>query len=370
MYILSSTKVSDIEQKGTAEQKIAAQFFDKDGNGIIDRAEADSFNTSKIDVSKQKLTITSKDGFVDEFESVDYQHPESYYTQGYIPVAVIDDFTMGGEGISCQHGTNVCNTIKSINPDISITKFDTNHTQKWNSFQKGFADFQRKHPKLEKLCYGNDFLRGLTGRILNISSLTNQNIIEHLGTIKEQIEAGQKYEAINMSLGSEVTYPALNALVSKELGVEITPDNASKYKTQIKEILKTKQNETITYYNSSHKPSNLSVKDVVGVIEAMEATETTIYIAGSYKTLDGEENINLYALADNALCVEAGAEKDGKFILDDNVISHNSLALDENGNRRIEDSLVYEGDFECMSRGSTSLATPMALAKALKAKYS
>ena len=50
-------------------------------------------------------------------------------------------------------------------------------------------------------------------------------------------------------------------------------------------------------------------------------------------------------------------------------VSHNSLALDENGKRRIEDSLVYEGDFECMSRGSTSFATPIALAKALKEKY-
>lgn len=369
MYILPSTKVSDIEAKGTSAQKIAVQYFDKDGNGVIDKSEAVHFNTAQIDVSKQKLTITSKDGYVDTFESVDFEHPESYYTQGYIPIAVIDDYTMGRDGISCQHGTNVCNVIKSINPDISITKFDTNHTLKWNSFQKGLAGFLNKHPKLGELSYKNSFLRNMTDKLLNISSLTNQNITEHLTTIKKQIDAGQRYEAINMSCGQEITYSELNKFVGKELGVELTPDNIAQYKNQIKEILKAKQNETITYYDSSHNASSISIKEVVNVIEAMEATKTPIYIAGAYKTLDGEENVNLYALASNSYCVEAGAEKDGKFILDDNFISHNSLALDENGKRRIEDSLIYEGEFECMSRGSTSLATPMALAKELKEKY-
>lgn len=369
MNILPYTKVSDIQEKGSPEQKVAVQYFDKDDNGIINKEEADRFNSSKIDVSEQRLIIVSKDGYVDKFESVDYKYPESYYTQGYIPVAVIDDFTMGDDGISCQHGTNVCNIIKSINPDISITKFNTNHTLKWNSFQRSLGNLLIEHPKIDEFCYNNDFLNGLTKKVLETIRLTNLAIIEHLGTIKEQIENGYKYEAINMSCGLEITYPVLNQLVEKELGVKITPDNISQYKTQIKEILNKKQNDKIPYYDSSHKSSYVKIQDVLSVIEAMEETQIPIYIAGSYKTGENEETVNLYALANNALCVEAGVEKDNDFILDNDFVSHNSLALDENGNRRIEDSLVYEGDFECMSRGSTSFATPIALAKALKEKY-
>ena len=48
MYILPSTKIQQIQQKATDEQKEAATYFDKNGNGKIEAHEADAFNNSKI----------------------------------------------------------------------------------------------------------------------------------------------------------------------------------------------------------------------------------------------------------------------------------------------------------------------------------
>ncbi len=366
MHILPLTTVSDIETNGTDEQKAAAKYFDKNGNGIIEKTEADSFNSSKISKTNEALTITSADGYVDKYENISTNHTDSYYESGYIPVAVIDDFSMNEENV-IQHGTYVCNIMKSTNPDISITKFNTNHTQNWNGVQKFFGNILANHPNLEKKLYSNDVTMKICEKFFRSPELCNKSLNNAISELKNKIDAGTKYEAANLSQGPACDYETINNLVSDELGVEITPDNIADYKKEIKEILKEKQNQKITYYETGGTETQIKAAEIIETIELIESLNIPVYLAGTYKTPDGEETFNLYSLADNALTVEAGVEDNGEIMRADTV-SHNSFAIDGNGNRRLEDSTFYDGS-DTMDYGSTSFATPMALANDMKEKY-
>ncbi|MCD7878498.1 MAG: hypothetical protein LUG16_01035 [Candidatus Gastranaerophilales bacterium] len=363
MYILPSTKISDIETKGTDNQKAAATYFDKNGNGIIDKNEADSFNLSKISKTDEALTITSPNGYIDKFENISIKRSDDYYKSGYIPVAVVDDFTTNG-GI--QHGTGVCNIIKSINPNISLTKINCCNIENWNGLQK-FADkVICKFPKLENALYSNKTTGNLCNDFFGSLNFEAKTFEIAYKKLKEQIDSGVKFEAVNMSQAIECQYSTINSLVSDELGVEITPDNIADYKKEIKEILRQKQTQKIEYEDMKPYSHKGKISDILRIIDAMESVKIPIYNAGAYKSPDNTETFSLLSLADNSLTVEAGIETENGIIHAD-VVSHNSFALDENGKRRIADSIVY-GAGE-LQRGSTSFATPMVLANSIKEKY-
>ncbi len=364
MYILPSTKIEQIAQKGTDEQKTAATYFDKNGNGIIEAQEADSFNYSKIVKTPESLTITSPSGYTDKFINIATPHPDSFYEQGFIPVAVIDDFTMGGNG-TVQHGTNVSNVIKYINPNISLTRINTSHTKYFNPIQKGLIKIFNKHPNMERTLDNHKITKKLLDLIYNniphLSMLAHKKSCE---TVKANLDNGMKYKAVNLSAGFDITYSTINELVKNELGIEITPDNISTYRQQIKDIIRNKKDYKISNYNSSGKCVYTKLSETLDVLDAIEQIKIPVYIAGSYKTVNDEETFNLWALADNAICIEGGVEHNGTIIHDSHV-SHNSLAVDKNGHRRLEDSMFYDGSDE-LERGSNSLAVPIALAKALQ----
>ena len=143
MYILSNTTIEAIKEKGTAEQKAAAVYFDKNGNGKIDREEADSFNYAKITKTENSLTIQNKNGYIDTFENLNTRKEDSYYKNGSIPIAVIDLYNP--ECTNSFHGTAVSNTLKKHNKELSLTEIDYSPHRTWNKFQINFAKFADKH---------------------------------------------------------------------------------------------------------------------------------------------------------------------------------------------------------------------------------
>ena len=354
MNIEVNMTVDYVKQNGTAEQKAAAVYFDKNGNGIYEQDEADTFSRSSIEKTDEALTITSADGYVDTFENIATRHDDEYYSSGTIPVAVIDDYlgNLDNPGY-CQHGTYVCNTIKSINPDISITKINNSERQYWTPAQKFVNKVFETFPALGNLLCSNESTQNMLDEFFCTDKYKFNASVKAFEELNNQIENGAGYKAVNLSSACACEYSEINELVAEELGVAITPDNIAEYKSEIKEILRQKSDE--------QGKDGTFISQILTQIDLLENTEIPVYMGGSYTSEDGEDTFNLLALADNALIVEGGVEYGNDIIFDED-IPHSSLALDENGERRIEDSRLYDG--KELLKTSTSFATPMALAKA------
>lgn len=369
MYILPNTPIAKMQESGNAEQAATAIYFDKNGNGVIDKTEADSFNSSKIDKTDEKISIKSVNGYTDTFVNFRTQKDQNYYKSGSIPVAVIDIFQGNGGG-GADHGYGVSNIIKSINPDISVTQVNASPITCYNKFQQFLCKKFDKNPKLEEMIYSNKVMNKLMDFIYSNRDVAQHNAyINAVDKVQNDIDNGMEYKAVNLSSGYEVSYETINSIVKDELGVEITPENIKEYKTQVKDILEQKQDETIVHGSKSGE-HEIKIKDMLTLVDKIENLNIPVYLAGSYY-YDKEGTIdafNLLALADNTLSVEAGTELPNGKIINGKRVSRNSLSLDENGNRRIADSICYDG-IE-LYRGSTSFATPMVLAKELTEKYS
>lgn len=352
MYILPNTKIETIEQKGTEEQKATAVYFDRNGNGKIDRNEADSFNFSKITRTENKIKIQNLNGHVDTFENVEIRKPNEYYKNGTIPIAVVDTFHK--DCTNNFHGPAVCNILKQKNKNLSITEIDYAPQRCWNKFQNGFAKFADKHIKVSEFLEKHHLFPNF---ILNKKA--QKPLFEAFEEIKTRMNNGEKFKAVNLSSSIGITYEEINKLVEKEIGKPITPNNIKYHSNKIREILEKNENKKITSENGKVK-----IKTYLELIRLMESINIPIYMAGEYKTGENKdiEQFNILGLAKNSLIVEGGIEQPDGTITHSLNVSHNSLALDQNGKRRIEDSFVYSGSELC--RGSTSYATPMALAKA------
>lgn len=359
MNIYPNTTTSYIEQNGTPEQKMLCSYFDEDDNGIIDSKEATKFNFSKIKINDKNITIQNQ-GKTDVFENMSIRHTDDYYKSGFIPVAVLDDYTMGNSG-ALDHGYITCNVLKKYNPDLSLDRIETNPTRAYNKLQKFIENKLANHPKLGEFVSKHQWIEALIfGK--DPDSISLQMALDDLN---ERIGAGIKYKAVNLSLAYGFEYSEINRLVSGELGIEITPDNIAEYKEQILEILKTKKDESIIQ-DCKGKKSFIKIATLLKMIDSIEKTKVPFYMASSYKTTDGNNNEtwSFLALANNAICVEAGRiDKNGN-ITHSQSSTHNSLST-KNGKKYIEDSsTMYCGD--SILGGGTSFATPMALAKDFK----
>ena len=357
MEITPNMSVKTVQKKGTATQISVAEYFDKNGNGILEKEEVDSFEKAKIEKTDKELKITNADGTVDTFENMALEHDEEYYSSGSIPVAVIDTFDVG------WHGKHVCNMMKSVNPDIAITKFENSPSRMDNSAQKAFRLFINNHPKFDDFCSKNKLLTAILSKILDSDQIGSIEIC--LDEVKEQMDKGKEFCAVNLSSGVECSYTELNRLVGKELGVEITPENVADYKTQIKEILATKREETF----KTDDGRDISVGQIVDIINKMESLKIPVYVGSGYE--HGEiknQNMTMFALADNSVCVEAGKEQANGEMKTVDYVSSNSLSKDATGKNRIENSIHYSSDvpYNGITGVTTSMSTPIALAKDLK----
>lgn len=351
MYILPNTSIETIEQKGTAEQKATAVYFDVNGNGKIDRTEADSFNYAKITKTEDELTIQHQNGYIDTFENLRTRKPDSYYKSGSIPIAVIDLYNE--ECPNTFHGTAVSNTLKKYNKELSLTEIDCSPQRCWSKFQKNFAKFADRHLKIATFLSDKKLFPSFI-----LGHKEHKSDLAAFQEIKTRIDNGEKFKAVNFSSSINTTYEAINKLVEKELGITITPDNIKENLGKIRAFLEQNPNKKIEWENEKVK-----VKKYLDIIKAMESLNIPIYMAGEYKTGANREieQFNILALAKNSIIIDAGLIQADGSIIHDKIISHSSLSIDENGKRKIEDAMFYSEDK--INRGCTSYATPMALAK-------
>ena len=369
MNIIPRISVKAVQESGSTTQQATANYFDKNGNGILELEESDRFQKAKIEKTDKAIKIINADGSVDIFENMSIEHDEEYYSSGTIPVAVIDMFdTTAGNG---WHGKHVCNMMKSVNPDISITKFDNSPTKTYNKFQMAVYNLISKNPKLDKFCSKHQPFKSIVNNILEDGQQTDA-VEKCFDEVIQQMNNGKKFQAVNLSASQDCSYPEINRLVGNELGVEITPENIAKYKKQIKEVLETKQNKK---FDSVGDP--VKIKQTLDIIHKIESLNIPVYLASSYK--NGKEDVfNIWALADNAKCIEGGKPQENDEMKTASYVSSSSLSIDETGKKRIENSIYYNQEaykspdsderISEIADVSTSLATPMALAKDFKKK--
>lgn len=350
-------------------------FFDRDFSGTLDEMEIDFL--SKSDIIEQTgdyITLSTPEGEV-TYNNIANDRGEEYYQTGSTQVAVVDDFS----GHSAYHGNSVSNVIKEENPDLQVSRFDLNTAYPYNTAQKLFmktADKLEATKDLRAYWKSHPFLSSLydkIGKTIMPESKNDRCIKFALDKVSEEMKNGKEYKAVNLSNGDWCNYEEINELLGKEIeqggriGEPITPENASKYKSEIKQILKERvaQDENLSCESGYFPGTSKKIKYILDTIDTMEELKIPIYIAQSYYSrkpeTKGAQTFNWYSLADNAITIEAGKIVDGK--VNSPFASTSSFALDKNGKRRIEAPLHFNGRFDY---ASTSLATPMALAHELK----
>ena len=371
--IKSGVTIYDIDSKGTAKQKMA-MLFDSDFNGFLNEEEISVFNSSKITYGNNNVTITTPDGKSRTLEDIYQSHSDEFYKSGSTKVAVVDWFSGGND----FHGRAVSNILKSENPDLSVTRFDyaPEYLKNPNSMQKLWikfvtSDFGRKMCDNENT---RKVIEAIDSKVMPKGDYTAfKGMADSLKEIKQQIKNGTDYKAVNLSSGFDMTYEDINKLIGNEIREEITPENIGKYKDQIRECLRKistdNKDATVKEYGNINEAK---LSDIFKVIDAIDDMEIPVYVAQAYKDKDTYtiQRFNLFSLASNAKTVESGTTNpDGS--TNSPFASTNSLAIDENGKRRIAPSLHYCGQEENsggIEAYSTSYATPMALARDLKEK--
>ena len=359
MYLPVNIRLNTIEEHGTNRQKAVVAYFDFDGNQVIDAKEAKAYNTADIKISDKQISIKLADGRTDVFENIRYRKPDEYYKSGTIPIAVIDTYDPNLH--NGWHGTEVSNTLKKYNPLLALTEFNNSLLLSANPLQRFIVMQMDKNLEFSKKVVNNKIL----SKIIDLLMKGNleKTYINSFSRVKKAIDGGAKFQAVNLSSGYNASYKDINRLVSNELGVEITPDNIKDYIYQIKDVLSTKQNEKILMSSESTHKEYVKVKDILKMVEMLESFKIPVYSANCYKTGDKrlEDVFNLFALAKNVKMVEAGTQMPDGRVVHAPTVSRNSLNIDENGNRRIQDSIYYSDNR--IDRGCTSYAAPMQLAK-------
>ena len=280
MNFLPKVSFNGAEDKGAELKKSVVEYCDKSDNGIFELQTSDEF----IKENEQNSQTT------DTFENLSFKHGEEYYSSGTVPVAVIGTF----KGESGVKGLQVCNTIKSVNPDVSITKIDAGFSGKP---EKTSADsFINDHPLVDNFIYENKLLRNISGVIL--SETQSDSVEKCLDELIKQQDSGAEFKAVNLSCECECSYPEINRLVIQETNEEITPENIYDYKSDIKQVLEGKRDRRILAQAGKQKISQL-----LNIIEKTEELNVPVYMTGSAQVGD-EKVFNLFALADNAVCYD------------------------------------------------------------------
>lgn len=133
----------------------------------------------------------------------------------------------------------------------------------------------------------------------NSAGTTNERLVASLESILEEIKSGScKYDALNLSLSSRITYSDL----SKALGKTITKDNVSQYSSEIRNWL----------INQGSKNGYTTTAKVVQLLEQIEAAGCDIYIAAANVNDGTDDELNLYTLAKSTTSVGALSKSGGK----------------------------------------------------------
>lgn len=159
----------------------------------------------------------------------------------------------------------------------------------------------------------------------NSAGTTNERLVASLESILDEIKSGScKYDALNMSLSSRITYSDL----SKALGKTITKDNVSKYASEIRNWL----------INEGSKNGYTTTAKVVQLLEQIEAAGCDIYIAAANVNDGTDDELNLYTLAKSTTSVGANSKSGGKasFSFDNTLID--KWALGEIEVKKVKDS--------------------------------
>lgn len=276
MNFLPKVSFNGAEDKGAALKKSVVEYCDKNDNGIFGLE-----NTGEFEKENNRNSQNT-----DTFENLSSKRSEKYYSSGTIPVVVIDSFS----GDSPKNGVQVCNMIKSVNPDISITKLDSSFST--SSTKNPADDFINEHPLIDNLIYENKLLRNISGFLL--SETQSDTVEKCLDKLLELQNRGAEFKAVNMSCECSCSYPEINRLVIQETNEKITPENIYDYKSDIKEVLEAKRDRRILAQDGKQKISQL-----LNIVKKTEELNVPVYMTGSTKS----ENIfNLFALADNAVC--------------------------------------------------------------------
>ena len=159
----------------------------------------------------------------------------------------------------------------------------------------------------------------------NSAGTTNERLVASLESIINELKSGtEKYDALNMSLSSRITYSAL----SKALGKTITKDNVSQYQSEIRNWLLTQ----------GSKNGYTTTAKVVQLIEQIEALGCDVYIAAANVNDGTDDELNLYTIANNTTSVGALSKSGGKasFSFDNSMID--TWALGEIEVKKVKDS--------------------------------
>ncbi len=120
----------------------------------------------------------------------------------------------------------------------------------------------------------------------------------------KEMRAGKKYDAVNLSLGKEMTFEDMSDMV----GEEITPKNVASKRRKIKNFLINNPDYTVATDYFFLKTKAKEITEIINCMDSLSARGTKIYVAAGNS---GKENFNLLSLIDNSITVGA-LDKNGK----------------------------------------------------------
>ena len=159
----------------------------------------------------------------------------------------------------------------------------------------------------------------------NSAGSTNDRLVASLQSILDEIKSGScKYDALNLSLSSRITYSDL----SKALGKTITKDNVSKYASEIRNWL----------VNQGSKNGYSTTAKVVQLLEQIEAAGCDIYVAAANVNDGSDDELNLYTIATSTTSVGALNKSGSKASFSFNNSLIDKWALGEIEVKKVKDS--------------------------------
>lgn len=120
----------------------------------------------------------------------------------------------------------------------------------------------------------------------------------------KEMRAGKKYDAVNLSIGKEMTFEDMSEMV----GEEITPKNIASKKRKIKNFLINNPDYTVATDYLFFKTKAKEITEFINCMDSLSARGTKIYVSAGN---GGKESFNLLSLIDNSITVGA-LDKDGK----------------------------------------------------------
>lgn len=135
-----------------------------------------------------------------------------------------------------------------------------------------------------------------------------QNTNIHLDEILTKIKDGKKYDAINLSLGNAISFEEL----SKDMDVNITPENVAQKKDVIKKWLNSPQ---------SISPKIGIIAEIINKLDKLSEKKVQVYVAAGNA---GKDSFNILTIVNGAKVVGC-LEKDGS---KDSDSADNSLVND------------------------------------------